>query len=369
MRSYGGNNGGKVEFYAGTSGAGSKAVTIASDLNTTFVGKTFTSNGNEGNPAYSFTGGTDLGMWAVDDSNIAFSSSGGTFLRSSGTNVVMPGTVTWSGGGSANANTAYTHSQAGHAPVTADKTSDNECARPLTTTTQTVYGSKTFKENVETDARKVYSAAYSGGSDSYQGNYGWRGIQFGNNGLNTIVFGNTATGGYGEIWVNNTTDMDSDNHHSSNGVKSVSMRASGTVDFPNDPHERGWNGSSTRMKILPADFTQNDDNTTYNVAMMDNGGKIKVTHSSLEAYAQYSIPMGFAAVTCICYGNDGNNNINVYEGNIANDSATSKGSARVNQTVNFTDVTASTTNYLIIKWSPTSTGDYLYGGYITITRL
>ena len=42
-----------------------------------------------------------------------------------GTNIWTAGTVTWSGGGSANANTAYTHSQAAHAPSNANYITNN----------------------------------------------------------------------------------------------------------------------------------------------------------------------------------------------------------------------------------------------------
>jgi len=131
----------------------------------------------------------------------------------------------------------------------------------------------------------------------------------------------------------------------------------------------GWHGSRTKIKILPTDFMPNDDSTTYNLAVYDNGGKIKAMTSALEAYAMYPIPTGFKATYVKIYGNDSFNWIYIYEGWISNASVTSKGSGKVNQSINITDVTSSTTNYLIIKWVPTATSDYLYGGYIDITRV
>ena len=318
-------------------------------------------------------------------------------------NATFAGTVVWSGGGSANANTAYgwgnhasagygtsnlaigtssstagrgdkaeiayNHSQATHAPTNADVTSSNTCNRPLSTSTQQIDGVKTFSSDVKTLARKNFSPAYSSGSDSYQSNFGWRGVQLGNNGLNTIVFGNTAAGGYGEIWVNNAVDLDTDNMHQPGGTKAAKFASDGKVTFPNDPHERGHHGSSTRIKICPADFMPNDDSTTYNVAMVDNGGKIKVTSSSLEAYVQKEIPMGFKATYVYLYGNDGLNSVIIYESYINNTTATQRGSGKINQNINITDITASTTNMVSIKWLPTATSDYCYGGYITIARL
>lgn len=137
----------------------------------------------------------------------------------------------------------------------------------------------------------------------------------------------------------------------------------------NDAYDKmGWHGSPSRIKMIPSDFMPNDDSTTYNLGVVDSGGKIKAMSSSLEAYGMYPIPQGFKATHVRTYGSDSLNNVNVYEGYITTANTTSKGSGKIGNNIDITDVTGTSSNYLIVKWSPTSTSDYFYGGYITIAR-
>jgi hypothetical protein len=141
-----------------------------------------------------------------------------------------------------------------------------------------------------------------------------------------------------------------------------------TVDG-NITNAMGWHGSPSRIKIIPTDFMPNDDNSYYNVAVVDDGGKIAVMNASLEAYAMYPIPTGFKATKVRVYGSDTGNWVYVYEGYITNANTNLKGSGNIGASIDITDVPSSILNYLIVKWAPTATDDWLYGGYITIVRI
>ena len=146
---------------------------------------------------------------------------------------------------------------------------------------------------------------------------------------------------------------------------------SGTVAFARIHDDaKAWHGHS-RIIIKPSDFIPNDDQSYYNVAMVDNGGKIKVTSSSLEAYAQYEIPNGYKATHVKLYGNNSQNTMNVYEHSISTTTATSRtsGFAEVNTENNITDIVGSNTTYMSVRWNPSATSDYLYGGYITLREV
>ena len=64
-------------------------------------------------------------------------------------------------------------------------------------------------------------------SNSHSAFQGWKHLQFGNNGANSIIAGNTATGGSLKFIVNNTVEMSSDNANSHDGTVSLELRADG----------------------------------------------------------------------------------------------------------------------------------------------
>ena len=140
-----------------------------------------------------------------------------------------------------------------------------------------------------------------------------------------------------------------------------------------DVNQAGHLGYSTRIKVLPSDFLPDSDNSTSNYAMTSahNGGSGRVMSTYLEAFANYNIPSGFKATSCVLYAST-NIGYAVYENSITSSTATSKGSGTATTTgglCNFTDITASTTNYMSIRLDFTSTTHYFYGGYITIARV
>ena len=66
---------------------------------------------------------------------------------------------------------------------------------------------------------------------SYSGNLGWQHVQFGNNGANRIVAGNTTTGGDFEFIVNNTVDLSTNNSISHNGLLAMIIHSGGNIEM------------------------------------------------------------------------------------------------------------------------------------------
>lgn len=140
-----------------------------------------------------------------------------------------------------------------------------------------------------------------------------------------------------------------------------------------DVNRGGYLGYYDRIKVLPSDFLPDSDNSTANYAMTSahNGGSGRVMSTYLEAFANYDIPFGFKATSCVLYAST-SIAYAVYENSISSSTATSKGTGTATTSgglSNFTDITASTTNYMSIRLDFTSTTHYFYGGYISIQRV
>lgn len=158
----------------------------------------------------------------------------------------------------------------------------------------------------------------------------------------------------------------SSHNHSGSDITSGTVVAARIHD-----DAKAWHGHS-RIIIKPADFIPNDDNSYYNVAMVDDGGKIKVTSSTLEAYAQYEVPNGYKATHVKLYGSDSENTVMVFEHSISTTTATLRTGVPAfvgTQHTLTTAIVGSSTTYLSVKWLPSATDDYLYGGYITLAKV
>lgn len=131
----------------------------------------------------------------------------------------------------------------------------------------------------------------------------------------------------------------------------------------------GWNGNSTRIKILPHQFIPNDDeNNSVAYEDDDTNKAVRVTESDMEMYAFVAIPEGYKATHARIYGG-ATDTVTVYESDIDDGQwGSSLGSASVGTEINITDVNADTTNFLVIKINVNSSGDDIYGGYVTIAR-
>ena len=156
-----------------------------------------------------------------------------------------------------------------------------------------------------------------------------------------------------------------------NGGKGASSSATARGKNNLDVNQAGHLGYVDRIKILPSDFMQDSDNSTANYALTsaNNGGTGRIMSSLLEIIGNWNIPKGFKATSVTLYGTA--RSFAVYECNITNTTASSKGTGTMSTsggTSNITDVTATDTNYLSIRIDLASTNDRFYGGYISITR-
>lgn len=120
----------------------------------------------------------------------------------------------------------------------------------------------------------------------------------------------------------------------------------------------------TAILILPSDFIADDVGRPL---MIDDstGDRWLKSHSTAKMYASIQIPKGRTATQLIIYGS-GTSAVTVYEATIDSDTVTSKGTGNIGSVVNFTDVTHSSNNYLLIELAQTST-EKVYGGKVTIT--
>jgi len=119
----------------------------------------------------------------------------------------------------------------------------------------------------------------------------------------------------------------------------------------------------TDVKILPSDFIADDVGRPL---MIDDstGDRWLESHSTAKMYASVQIPTGTKATQLIIYGS-GTSAITVYEADITTDSVTSKGTGNIGTLLNFTDVVANGSNYLLIELAQTAT-EKVYGGKVSI---
>lgn len=132
--------------------------------------------------------------------------------------------------------------------------------------------------------------------------------------------------------------------------------------------DNGWHGSSSRIKILPADFLSNQINKensfTFNEIPIDKGVTSGFKDNHLFAFI--AIPTGFKATHIKLYGAAADT-VRVYESDITNGNwGTLKGSAAVGTEIDITDVNSSSTNFLAIEILSTNSTNTIYGGYVTI---
>tara|TARA_B100001059_G_scaffold119067_1_gene119194 strand:+ start:9508 stop:11064 length:1557 start_codon:yes stop_codon:yes gene_type:complete len=125
----------------------------------------------------------------------------------------------------------------------------------------------------------------------------------------------------------------------------------------------GWHGSITRIKILVSDFIPDDIGRP---AMIDDSGSDRwlESHGTAKLFASIPIPTGFKATHVHIYGS-GTSALEVSEMNINSKTVTSKGTGNIGTELDITDVTSSTTNYLLLELAQAS-GEEVYGGYVTI---
>ena len=97
------------------------------------------------------------------------------------------------------------------------------------------------------------------------------------------------------------------------------------------------------------------------------GNFLLESNASFTAYASVEIPTGFKA-TAVKVNGSAADAIEVFEMQIDSKSGVSKGTGNVGTEINITDVTSSTTNYLLLQVANAS-GNEIHGGYVTIAAV
>ncbi len=157
-------------------------------------------------------------------------------------------------------------------------------------------------------------------------------------------------------------------------IVSISFGASGTVLTSNGitsipsweiSSSDGWHGNTTRIKIIPKDFISDDDGSSTESVWDDTNNGMQVLNSANELYTFVAIPTGYKATHVRIYCSS-SVNVLVFEQDITSSSQTSKGTGTTSAEIDITDVSSTTTNYLVIEIEISTTSQYVYGGYVTI---
>ena len=133
----------------------------------------------------------------------------------------------------------------------------------------------------------------------------------------------------------------------------------------------GSHGNQSRIKLLARDFNPDDDSGRPMYIEDDTSNEIFMrTHNAQSVYASVEVPMGYKATDVIVYGNDTSNTVDVYRGNITGSAVfqLDGGSCVVGSSCDITDLVANDENFLWVQVTTAANSDYIYGGYVTITK-
>lgn len=161
----------------------------------------------------------------------------------------------------------------------------------------------------------------------------------------------------GENYLITIADVEANNFIDSN-ITDYAIEASNTFSW-----NPGYLGNREKIKLIPSDFIADDVGRPL---MIDDTGSNRFLESfdTASMYASVVIPQGFKATTVIIYGS-ATSAVTVYEADINSKSVTSKGTGNIGTAIDITDVTADSTNYLLIELAQAS-GEEVYGGEISI---
>ncbi len=136
-------------------------------------------------------------------------------------------------------------------------------------------------------------------------------------------------------------------------------------DFVESQSSGGWLGSETRIKIAPWVVVSYNDKD--GVSIQDDGGVVNDAAAKITTMVTgVFIPTGYRA-TAFMINASANIAVELFESQIDDSTAVSKGSGNANTEVNITNVDSTTTNYLSIII--VEAGNDFYGGYITIEKI
>ena len=133
----------------------------------------------------------------------------------------------------------------------------------------------------------------------------------------------------------------------------------------------GFHGNDEFIALTPMDFNVHNfsGNREYDAVMGGDGGYLQPGNAGALYYGMKMIPKGFTATIVHFYCDDAvSSAIEVFEGQIDDSTSVSKGTGDTNTDIDITDVVGTGTNYIIIEFNPSSTGNLIQGAKITITR-
>ena len=133
----------------------------------------------------------------------------------------------------------------------------------------------------------------------------------------------------------------------------------------------GWNGHRSLIKILPSDFVPDDGGrpVMINDASIGSDELFLFSHDTKDMFATIAIPSGFKATQVRIYGSDTGQNFYVYHADINDKDITDigTGATAIESTCTLaTPLTASNTNYMIIRVTSDGDSDEIHGGEITM---
>ena len=153
-----------------------------------------------------------------------------------------------------------------------------------------------------------------------------------------------------------------------NGTTALNLNQSGDLTILGDITSNNLNVKTQELyvKILPSNFIADDSGKPIGVDDSTSGRWLE-SSSDNSMFASVEIPLGFKATHVNIYGSD-TSVITVYEANINSDAVASKGTGNIGTQINITDVTADSTNYILIQLVQTD-GEKVYGGEMTISKI
>ena len=144
-----------------------------------------------------------------------------------------------------------------------------------------------------------------------------------------------------------------------------------TVGDANAAKNTSSNVFGDYIRLLPSDFSTNEDggNTKHGIGYVSAAGAnygIKVPSADTEIFAFVSIPEGMTATDVEIFGKR-TRGVEVFEVQINDTTAVSKGTGNCNTEFSITNVASTATNLLAIEVDTASTSaDRVYGGRVKI---
>ena len=130
--------------------------------------------------------------------------------------------------------------------------------------------------------------------------------------------------------------------------------------------------STTVLKVMPTEFMINDDygsGRAANIIENDTADTLgyRMANAATEGYAFVKIPEGYKATRVTVHASASTSNaVECKTFNYTTGATTDLETFDFNTDANITDVTASTTNDLVIKILPASTSTIIYGALVSI---